>query len=296
MAMFEPEPELHENPDGSFRLLIKTRVPNACFRAERAAIGTPPGIAVGPSVLPVVVLIHYQRGVSCSQDVTHVWHHLDGLPLGPDHGRNQLNLYALLDYRLAGQSSVQVAGTETEAEAKSPATEEASQPTAERPPDPETAEQTAPAEAESRPETTEIAERTESAEAQQQPEASEPEQTKPAEPRSLSALASGFAAQDFRAWTRGPAGAAATLVVAGILLAPTAGYRAALTPAEDGPPKPGVLVLDMAIVASQGHFAAAPTEIPVRFETALPGGAAPATVKIRIPVATDLELPVGEGN
>jgi hypothetical protein len=298
MPMFEPEAELHENPDGSYRLLTRTRVPNACFRGDKAAVGTPPGVSVGRSVLPVVLLFRYDKNLACSQDVSHVWHHMDGLGLGPRHGRSQVNVYALLDYRLAGQSSVRV--PESKAEEPPPAAEQAkaepSQEASDRAPEDQAAKPSEPAEAEPEPRAEEPAKRPEPTEAEPPPPDEAPEKSARAAPGSVAAVASGFAAQGFKAWTRGPAGAPARLIVAGVLLAPSPGYTAALAPAAGGPSEPGVLVLDMAIVAKQGDFAAAPTEIPVRFETPLPGAAAPAKVKLRIPVAADLELPVGAGN
>jgi len=105
--IFQPQLQLHLEPDGEYTLNAVTLCPSSGYSAGRAHIGVPPEVRLTGETFSVLLELHARRGPAL-QVVTSVRHHLRHLRIGPKLGMSTLTAFAMLRGHVVGSASVPI--------------------------------------------------------------------------------------------------------------------------------------------------------------------------------------------
>ncbi len=106
--MFQPSATLHaERKRGQYELRVVTPVPSPCSVAGPVKRAPPPTVRLPAEVVPVQVVIRTRRG-PCPQVLSQVRHKLRHVKLGGTTGKTKVIVFAMVDGKVAGTTSVDV--------------------------------------------------------------------------------------------------------------------------------------------------------------------------------------------
>lgn len=105
--MFKPKASLApDRKADEYTLRVVTSVPNPCYAAGAVRPGPPDNVRIAADVVPVRVVIT-KRGGICAQVVSQVRHVHRRVKLGGKTGKGKVLVFAMLDGRVVGTSSVE---------------------------------------------------------------------------------------------------------------------------------------------------------------------------------------------
>ena len=105
--IFQPQLQLHREPDGEYTLNAVTLCPNTGYSAGRAHVGVPPQVRLIAETFSVILELHARRGPAL-QVLTPVRHHLRHLRLGDKEGKTQVTAFAMLRGHIVGSASIPI--------------------------------------------------------------------------------------------------------------------------------------------------------------------------------------------
>lgn len=105
--MFTPTATLTPERKTGFTLRVVTPVPNPCYVAGPVRMGPPDNVRIASDTVPVRVVIKQRRGM-CAQVLSKVTHTQKHLRLGGKTGKNKVIVFAMLDGKVVGSTSVDV--------------------------------------------------------------------------------------------------------------------------------------------------------------------------------------------
>jgi hypothetical protein len=104
--MFQPEATLTPlRKKDQFALSVVTPVPNHCYVAGAVKMGPPATVRITADVVPVRVVLRTRRG-GCGQAIGTVRHNHKPIRLGGRTGKTKVLVFAMLDGKVVGSTSV----------------------------------------------------------------------------------------------------------------------------------------------------------------------------------------------